>query len=446
MNTTTPLDGLTTATGPRDTPSIIELEEAAEPVPLGDAAYHGIAGDLLRLFEHLTEGHPAAILVQFLIAFGNVIGRNCYFTVGTVRHYPVLFGVVVGKTARARKGTSLDPVRHLLSIADPEYWLTRKRSGVSSGEGVIYAVRDPVEEDVVDKKTKEAIPTITDSGVKDKRLLLIESEFAKLLNMTARDGNILSAVLRDAWDFGDLATLTKHSPMTATGAHISLIGHVTIEELLKKLSDTEVSNGLANRFLWVYAYRTKLIPIPQQPDEDILCDIVSRLKSAISSASTERQIRFTEDARAAWCRIYTHLEDDSPGMVGNVTTRSSPIVIRLALVFALLDEANAINIQHLRAALAVWQYCEDSASFIFGRSSSDPVADEILKSLLLSADGLTRTDISALFSRNHPQARILHALTTLELNGKVTKQKSQDKRAGRPVERWFAVRERTSQT
>jgi hypothetical protein len=36
---------------------------------LGDDAYHGIAGELVRAIEPTTEADPAAILLQFLAAF-----------------------------------------------------------------------------------------------------------------------------------------------------------------------------------------------------------------------------------------------------------------------------------------------------------------------------------------------------------------------------------------
>ena len=55
----------------------------------------------------------------------------------------------------------------------------------------------------------------TDPGVPDKRLMIVESEFAGTLTVARRDGNILSRVLRDGWDRGDLATLTKSSPARA---------------------------------------------------------------------------------------------------------------------------------------------------------------------------------------------------------------------------------------
>jgi len=92
---------------------------------------------------------------------------------------------------------------------------------------------------------------LVDEGVADKRLLLIEEELSQALKVMGRDGNILSAIVRQAWDSGNLHPLTKSNPIRATGAHISIIGHITHEELLRYLTETEQANGFANRFIWL---------------------------------------------------------------------------------------------------------------------------------------------------------------------------------------------------
>jgi hypothetical protein len=81
-----------------------------------------------------------------------------------------------------------------------------------------------------------------------------------VLKVTQQEHNILSTVLRSAWDTGDLRTLTKGSPDKATGAHISVIGHTTGEELHQGLAENEFFNGFANRFDWVCAKRSKCLP------------------------------------------------------------------------------------------------------------------------------------------------------------------------------------------
>ena len=119
--------------------------------------------------------------------------------------------------------------------------------GLSSGEGLINEVRDPKE---------------GDEGVEDKRLLLIESEFGNPLRVLSHDGNTLSGVLRLAWDGDPLRTLTKNAPIRATDTHVSLVGHITAQELAKYLAHVEVFNGLGNRILWCCVRRSKRLPFP----------------------------------------------------------------------------------------------------------------------------------------------------------------------------------------
>src|SRR5262249_51213837 len=154
-------------------------------------------------------------------------------------------------------------IRHILGAVDREWGDARIASGLSSGEGLIWAVRDPIEklEPIREKKEIRGYRTvIEDPGVEDKRLLVLEPEFASVLRVLERDGNTLSAVIRDAWDRGDLRTLTKNSPARASGAYISIIGHITLEELRRYLTATEAGNGFANRFLWLCVKRSKTLP------------------------------------------------------------------------------------------------------------------------------------------------------------------------------------------
>src|SRR5262249_32255725 len=149
--------------------------------------------------------------------------------------------VLVGRTSKARKGTSWGRVRQLLALADEGWSQDRVQGNLSSGEGLIWAGRDSIikRERIKDKGEVRYDDVEADPGVDDKRLLVCEPEFAGVLKQTERQGNILSAVIRQAWDTGTLRTLTKNNPTRATGAHISTIGHITCEELRRYLSATE---------------------------------------------------------------------------------------------------------------------------------------------------------------------------------------------------------------
>ena len=417
--------------------------EAPEwPKLLGKHAYHGLAGDFVRAIGPVTEADEPGLLVQFVIAFGSAAGRNAQFRVGNAKHHVNLFGVLVGRTAKARKGTSWSEVEHPFESAD-HVWAERclLPGGLASGEGLIWAVRDPTEKKVKPprgSKQDQDITKTVDEGVKDKRLLVLETEFASPLRIIRREGNILSAVIRRAWDKGNLSNLSKHSPARATGAHICIVGHITREELLREFSAADGSSGFANRFLWVCVRRTKLLPLGGRLPDETSRALTGRLQQALAYGRRAREMRFTKQAEELWCKCYAKLSGEVPGLLGAITSRAEAQVLRLSMIYALLDSTVLINRRHLRAALAVWRYCEDSARYVFGDALGDYVADTILRRLRTSRNGLTRTEIREIFSRNRGDSEISNGLRVLLEHG-LARFVSEDT-GGRPRERWFAVR------
>ena len=329
------------------------------PRSLAREAFHGLLGEIVFTVEPHTEADQAAILLQTLVAFGNVLNRRPHFRVEADSHSLNLYVVLVGQTAKGRKGTSWGRVRQLFRMADPDWSAQRIHSGLSSGEGLIWHVRDPIikEEPIREKKEIVAYQSVrVDPGVEDKRLLILESELALVLRILQRDGNTLSAVVRQAWDHGDLRVLTKNNPVTATGAHISIIGHITQDELRRYLDDTETANGFANRFLWICVRRSKCLPEGGSLQEEALEPLVRRLKAAIQFGRSTGQISLDEDARKLWHELYPKLSTGYPGLLGNVTSRADPLVLRLSCLYALLDQSAHIRLEHLKAGAEVWRY------------------------------------------------------------------------------------------
>lgn len=403
------------------------------PAPLEDAALHGVVGEFVRLTAPHTEGDPAAILVQFLVAFGSSIGRGPFVRREADQHGTNLFAVVVGNTAKARKGTSWGQARRPFELAD-ESWGARVMPGLSSGEGLIWEVRDPIPAGTSARESRAAGPV---AGVADKRLMVVEPEFGSVLRMLRRDGSTLSPVIRCAWDGGDLRVLTKNSPAVARGAHVSIIGHITVDELLRHLDGAEANSGFANRFLWICVKRSKLLPDGGLLEDAALTPIVKNLRRAREHSAKIGEVRMEDDAHSIWMSEYPVISKETPGLLGAVTARAEAQVIRLALVYALLDCSATIGARHLRAALAVWRYAAGSASFIFGARLGDAVADKILDALRDTPEGMTRTGIRDLFKRHCPAERVNDALNRLLAAGYA---RSVDEPTdGRPVERWFAV-------
>lgn len=407
------------------------------PEPLEPEAFHGLAGDFVQTVEPHTESDPAALLSQFLVAFGSVIGRGAHFVVENDIHHLKINAVLVGETAKGRKGTSIGHVRTPYAEVDEVWAKERIMSGLSSGEGLIWQVRDPIHKTESIKKGGAITgyqDVMVDKGVTDKRLLALEPEFASVLRVLERDGNTLSAIIRQAWDGGDIRTLTKNNPATATDCHISTIGHVTMEELKRYLSRTEMGNGFANRFLWFCVRRSRCLPEGGNLDPAEMVPLILELQEAVEFGKKAGELTRDEGFREIWRNVYPELSEGKPGLVGAIISRAEAQVMRIASLYALLDQTTVLCKEHLLAALAVCEYAEASVRYIFGDATGDPVADEIFAAISRSPEGMSRTEIRDLFKRHGKKEEIKRALSLLEKKGKA--HPVHEETGGRPTERW----------
>jgi phage gp37-like protein len=403
--------------------SLFSQSEGDWPI-LHDAALHGVAGDIVRTISPHTEADPIAILVQFLVFFGNVIGRHAHFMAESDRHALVEYVVLIGETSKARKGTSQGHVKRIFENIDEEWSRQCIASGLSTGEGLLHATRDAGNDD----SNYQEI---------DKRLLVLEGEFASVLRVMSRDGNTLSSTLRNLWDSGNHRSLVKRDPLRTTGAHVSLIGHITVEELLRYLDHTDCANGWANRILFPCVRRSKLLPEGGDFDQSTLAPSITRLADAALFAQFTGEIHRDDKARELWCEEYERISASRPGLVGKMLSRAEAHVMRLASLYALLDKSELITPDHLSAALALWDYCEQSVRYIFKDSFGDPDADLILRALQESDAGLSRTQISGLFHGHKPREQIESALSLLA-NSNIAEHR-EVKTRGRTGERWFLL-------
>ena len=175
---------------------------------------------------------------------------------------------------------------------------------------------------------------------------------------------------------------TKNSPLKATGTHISIIGHITFDELRATLDRTSMFNGFANRFLYACVRRSQLFAVwrfTQRQRRHPACREPAGALDHAKQVLGRRPIIFDKEAAAMWEAEYrTTLSLDHPGLFGAVVARAEAHTLRLATLYTVLDGFFEIGPKQLRAALAVWRYCEASARYVFGDAIGDPIADEIL--------------------------------------------------------------------
>jgi len=401
--------------------------------------FAGLVGHAVETFEPYTEADSTAIAAQFLVSFGNALGRGPCVYVGETRHGLNEFLMVVGRSSRARKGDGKNIALRLLEMAAPD-WIPCVSSGLSTAEGLIFHVRDAMV-----RRDKDGAENVSDAGVTDKRLLAVETEFASVLKHFERQGNTLSQLLRDVWDGKSvLSTLTKSSPLRATGAHVSIIAHTTPADLREHLTTVDVANGLGNRFLVVETDRARLLPHPARVPAAQVSRLAAALRAVLEHGRQVEEMHWTANGAALWERIYPELSRDHPGLAGAMLARAEAHVVRLSALFALLAQAQEIGAEHLTSALALWEVVEASVRRVFADRTGNTTADRI-RAGFLPGQRMALTEVRGTIFSNHitdgrlkDAIELLVALGDFRVEEEATKGRPAFILVRRPVDGWHA--------
>lgn len=434
------------ATDPDDSP--------AGPPRIDPRAFHGPLKDIVDLATKNSEAAGVAVAANVIALFSAVIGRVPYMWVGDGKIHARPFFLIVGKSAKSRKGTAealprrlFEKVDELLHDRIPNYVdLEIHGGGLSSGEGLAYAIRDP--SDTTDKDDSPKDP-----GVPDKRLLVVEPEFAGALANCRRETSTLSAVIRNLWDGRDLAPLTKNNRTHASNPHVLLIGHITGREFVEKTRQLEISNGLLNRFLLLHVQRDKLAALPEPTPESEIIRLAEKIADAVEFAIAGRfgssdglEVKMSADACRVWKELYPAISADLPGITGDLTARSEVYVRMLAMIFALMDSSTMVEPVHIRAGVHWLDYVAKSIRYIFGSEAGqmrlvalEAFAQEVL-AVIKTKGTATRTDIHDAFQRHKTADELNEVLEYLLSATPARIEALQVKTPGRPrtVYRLFA--------
>lgn len=402
---------------------------APKPDPM---MLYGLVGDVARAAAETTEANRYAVAAAHIALLSAGVGRNVYLPVGNVKHHARIFTLHVGRSGRGRKGEAVSLTKRIRgeiekqhsedigTVTDP-FCGQMHDGGLSTREGLALLIHDGYR---VGKE--DVLP------IEDKRLWIIESEFANVLHQAKRDGNTLSAALRDSWDGVSIRPATKTSRLWASNPHISLIGNITPSELHGLMESRELSNGFANRFLIFWAERERIEPFPKPTPRTVVAGLAERTKAVIRFATEgypenkdSRPMELSTDARTEYARLYrgelSRLVDGEK--VAALLERRAPMLLRLAMLFALTDKTLTIDLPHIRAALAWVRFHRDSVKFIFddaaGETAAMEASDGAAKILeYLKRNGRTsRAELSKKCFSGHLSAkRIDEALDTLLMN------------------------------
>lgn len=359
---------------------MIEPRRHDDAPKISQHAWYGPLGEAAARIAPSTEADPVAVLATVLAVFGAMAGDGPYVRVGGAKHAPRIWPLIIGKTGSGRKGTSWHEGRSIAASWGPyadAYLGHRVAAGLASGEGLIAALAENEEDG---------------SGIPFGCMTIVESEFARVLTAAKREGSTLGPVLRQLWDEGSAATLTKQA-VRVDGAHPVVIAHVTPRELRLRMAESDLAGGTINRFLPVFSERPHLLA--HEPDRPDLTDLGSTVAARLRTARDRTEIGRDTATNHLWTEAYAALAEEEPdGPLGSVLARGPAYVMRLSLVYALADGAPTIGTEHLLAALAVWDYATQTARILFADTVIKTARDKLAAFLRSGPDGRTRTEIT----------------------------------------------------
>jgi putative DNA primase/helicase len=384
---------------------------APQPDP---ACLYGLIGDVARAGSDGTETNAYAIAANFMVYLSCALGRGVYLPIGNTWHHPRLFCLHIGRSGRGRKGDAVSltlRVDQALRAMDEAFAPQIHRGGLSTREGLVALIHDGY------RQGRQDAPAI-----EDKRLWVVESEFANVLHQGRRDGNTLSAGLRDCWDGVDHKPATKLNRLYASDPHVCLSGAISPGELTGLMSTRELTNGFANRFLMIWAERSRILPFPKETPQAVVEHLARRTLEVLTFVHADRHderehLRMELSPQAQWryAQLYRgELHDGiDDGAIGALLERRAPILLRLAMLMALTDLQTRIDVPHIDAAMAWIRHATASVRFVFVSAAEDAKLSQVLElanrvlAFLHERGQATRSQISAdCFRGKVPKARI----------------------------------------
>lgn len=367
---------------------IAEAFDSAEPVEEFDnhrnaprpdqACLYGLIGEIARAGSETTEANPFAVAASAIAYLSCAVGCGPYMPVGNTWHHARMFMLHVGRSGEGRKGDGVSLIKriaHRLREINENFAPQLHAGGLSSREGLVFLIHDTYQDG------KDEVP-----GILDKRLLVIESEFVNVLHQGKRDGNTLSAALRDCWDGVSLRPATKTNRLWATHPHVCLLAAITPGELLSSMASRDLTNGFANRFMPYWAERTCLNPFPKATPKEEVDRLTQRILEVLQYCQADRwaerdnlRVELSPEASKHWAKLYRgELNDRSHGeRINALLERRAPMLLRLAMLFALTDLTATVEVHHVDAALAWVRYSIESVKFVFGSAADEAETAEV---------------------------------------------------------------------
>lgn len=372
-------------------PVKVELES----ISLREDAFYGLAGKLAQEVAPISGVSKEALLYQFLVCIGSICGPKFFYSIGGKKINPSDYLIVLGSTGASKKGTSFGDVKWFFDKYYPEFSQKKLKTGVNSGEGLINCIRDRVVVKEKDKTGKE-IEVVKDEGALSKIVLFLETEFSRLLKAGKRDGSTVTEIYRNAWDQVPLEINTSQRSIRSTDYSVSLIAHITPKEFKSLVSEIDSSNGYLNRFMFCLIGSAEPRPFPtsfEKVDFSFSIELISVL-CLINSLENEELV-LADSAKSLYEEYFNEYHYRAEDELSELTSRNIPHLLKMAMIYAILDQSFEIKIEHLKAAKALVDFSEASIRNIFKDKMFSRKEMKVLKFLGQNSGHILRSKIQS---------------------------------------------------
>lgn len=377
---------------------------------MSEDAFYGLAGKMAMEISPINGISKEAVLFQFLICMSTLCAHKFFYSIGGKRIYSADYLVLVGNTGSSKKGTSFSDVKYFFDKFYPEFSTQRLKTGVNSGEGLINSIRDRVTSIEKNEKGKEREVT-KDEGALSKIVLFLETEFSRLLKAGKRDGSTVTECYRNAWDGVPLEINTSQRSIRSTDYCVSLIAHITPKELRSLVSDIDSSNGYLNRFMFCLISGGEPKPFPESFDRVNFSFIneFSELLSFINSMDNG-EVVLADNAKDLYLEIYNEFYYRSEDKITELISRNTQHLLKMAMLYAIIDQSPVISNEHLKAAKALIDYSAASIQELFGNDILSKKESKVLKYLSTQEGKSTRGKIQSDCFKNNSSKEELDSI------------------------------------
>jgi len=384
-----------------DRPTAMDIDQIVLPI--------GLVG-LMEHYRTLCDAPNSSLLLASCVTMSALVGpKPTLRWRGTNRS--TLFGVIVGEANYGRKGAAMRVVDQAFKQVDPLLGQITK-GGIASPEKLIDLLRE--------SKTNAL-----------GSLLIREMELKTVLSIASREGNHMSAALRQAWD-GD--RIESHSlargSSVAEDYHTAFIAGITPGELGRSLTSDDIANGWANRFLWFYAEPRRDGAFDPDADDTMDPTLAKYLADCIHFARSlggsmliapRHTMTMTPVAMAQMNAMVARLDVPPVGPIGVLRQRMPAHIVRIGMLSALFRQSAVIDEDDLALGVAMTSYAVESMRAVFGVRVDDDVAQMILGVLAQSPDGWLNTSTLSKLTRKEP-ARVRKSIDLLMGMGLITRE------------------------